>query len=76
MATQTETETTVSGIQADKFFLIGSNWPKDIARLEREVANGRASLVRTVGDWQEYKVLSAHFSPLTGFKKRVKPKPE
>lgn len=71
MAAFIETETTVSGIQADGYFIIGTNREKHITRLNKEVANGRASVVRNSADWLEVKVSADVFDPLTGFKKQL-----
>lgn len=72
MASFNETETTVTGVRADDYFLIGSNWPAHISRLDKEVAKGRAELVSERGEWREYKAHKDHFSPVTGWKsKRV-----
>ena len=68
MAAQAETETTVSGVQSDGYYLIGTNRPKHLNKLHKEP---RAHLVRTVGEWTEYRVKASDFDPLTGFKRRV-----
>lgn len=71
MALREETETTVSGVLADGYLLIGTNRTKHISRLDKEVLEGRAVLVKAVDEWREYKVSADDFDPLTGFKKRV-----
>ena len=71
MASFEESETTVSGIQADRCYYIGSNRQKHITRLNREVEAGRAELLTTEGEWAQYKISEKHFDPLTGFKRQV-----
>lgn len=73
MATFEETETTVSGIQADKCYYIGTNRAKHITRLDKE---DRAELVSTQGEWREYRVQATDFDPLRGFKVRRAPMSE
>lgn len=71
MASFEESETTVSGIQADRCYYIGSNRQKHITRLNREVEAGRAELISTDGEWSQYRVSEKNFDPLTGFKRQV-----
>lgn len=71
MAAFIETETTVAGVQADGYYLIGTNREKHITRLHKEVANGRAEVVRDTPDWLEVRVSADVFDPLTGFKKQL-----
>lgn len=71
MASFEESETTVTGIQADRCYYIGSNRQKHITRLNREVEAGRAELLTTEGEWSQYRVPEQHFDPLTGFKRQV-----
>lgn len=68
MASRIETETTVTGIQEDNYFLIGTNWAAHVNRLDKEVTKGRAELVSVQGEWREYKAHKDHFNPLTGWK--------
>jgi len=76
MATMQETEITVTGVQAEKCFLIGTNWPKWVTRLDKAVAEGKATLVSVDGEWRTYKALEEHFSPVTGFKSKRNYSPE
>jgi len=66
-----ETETTVTGVQADGYWIIGSNWPRHIRRLEREIELGRAKVLRNSIDYLEVLVPTEHFDPLTGFKRQI-----
>ena len=67
-----ETETTVTGVREDGYFLIGTNWAAHITRLDKEVAKGRAELMSVRGEWREYRAHKDNFSPVTGWKsKRV-----
>lgn len=68
MAAMIETETTVSGIQADKCYYIGTNREKHINKLAKD---DRAKLAHINGEWHTYRVSSEDFDPLTGFKRRV-----
>ena len=69
--TRLETETTVTGVQADGYWIIGSNWPRHIRRLERELETGRAVLVQRTEGYLEVRVNTEHFDPLTGFKRQL-----
>lgn len=71
MASFEESETTVTGIQADRCYYIGSNRQKHISRLNREVEAGRAELITNENEWAQYRVHEKHFDPLTGFKRQV-----
>ena len=71
MASFEESETTISGIQDDRCYYIGTNRQKHITRLNREVETGRAELLTTEGEWSQYRVSEKHFDPLTGFKRQV-----
>ena len=71
MASFEESETTVTGIQADRCYYISSNRQKHISRLNREVEAGRAELISTESEWTQYKISEKHFDPLTGFKRQV-----
>ena len=71
MASFEESETTVSGIQADRCYYIGTNRQKHISRLAKEAEAGRAELLTTEGEWVQYRVSEKHFDPLTGFKRQV-----
>lgn len=66
-----ETETTVTGVQADGYWIIGSNWPRHIRRLEREIELGRATEVQRTEGYLEVRVNTEHFDPLTGFKRQI-----
>lgn len=69
--TRAETETTVTGVQADGYWIIGSNWPRHIRRLERELETGRATEVQRSEGYLEVLVPTEHFDPLTGFKRQI-----
>jgi hypothetical protein len=56
MASFEESETTVTGIQADRCYYIGSNRQKHISRLNREVEAGRAELITNENEWAQYRV--------------------
>lgn len=71
MASFEESETTVTGIQADRCYYIGSNRQKHISRLNREVEAGRAELITNENEWAQYRVHEKNFDPLTGFKRQV-----
>lgn len=71
MASFEESETTVTGIQADRCYYIGSNRQKHISRLNREVEAGRAELLTNENEWAQYRVHEKNFDPLTGFKRQV-----
>lgn len=71
MASFEESETTVTGIQADRCYYIGSNRQKHISRLNREVEAGRAELLSNENEWAQYRVHEKNFDPLTGFKRQV-----
>lgn len=69
--TRAETETTVTGVQADGYWIIGSNWPRHIRRLERVLETGRATEVQRTDSYLEVLVPTEHFDPLTGFKRQI-----